>query len=152
MVTPSGFKPETEIDQDVRNAASSVEGDGGVPGGIPGGFPGGLDVVRPPSPPPLPPPQPPVRVGGNIRSPTKTKDVKPTYPAMAQSARVQGVVIIEATIGPDGRVQETKVLRSIPLLDAAALDAVKQWTFTPTLLNGIPVPVIMTVTVNFALQ
>jgi protein TonB len=61
-------------------------------------------------------------------------------------------VIIEAIIGPDGRVQEAKVLRSIPLLDAAALDAVRQWQFTPTLLNGVPVPVIMTVTVNFTLQ
>ena len=101
---------------------------------------------------PPPPPPAPVRVGGNIRPPTKTKDVKPTYPAIAQSARVQGVVIIEATIGPNGAVQEAKVLRSIPLLDQAALDAVRQWQFTPTLLNGVPVPVIMTVTVNFTLQ
>ena len=93
-----------------------------------------------------------VRVGGNIKPPTKTKDVRPVYPSIAQSARVQGVVIIEATIGPDGRVQEAKVLRSIALLDAAALDAVKQWVFTPTTLNGTPVPVIMTVTVNFTLQ
>ena len=62
------------------------------------------------------------------------------------------VVIIEATIGPDGRVTDTKVLRSIPLLDQAAVDAVKQWTYTPTLLNGVPVPVIMTVTVNFTLK
>ena len=76
----------------------------------------------------------------------------PIYPAIAQSARVAGVVIIEATIGPNGRVQEAKVLRSIPLLDAAALEAVRQWEFTPTLLNGVPVPVIMTVTVNFTLQ
>ena len=74
------------------------------------------------------------------------------YTAIAQSARVQGVVIVEATIGPDGRVAEAKVLRSIPLLDAAALDAVRQWQFTPTLLNGQAVPVIMTVTVNFTLQ
>ena len=94
----------------------------------------------------------PVRVGGNIKTPTKVKDVKPVYPPIAQSARVQGVVIIEATIGPDGRVKDAKVLRSIPLLDQAALDAVKQWQFTPTLLNGVPVPVIMTVTVNFTLQ
>jgi protein TonB len=65
---------------------------------------------------------------------------------------VQGIVIIEATIGPHGKVQEAKVLRSIPLLDQAALDAVKQWEFTPTLLNGVPVPVIMTVTVQFTLQ
>jgi len=109
-------------------------------------------VAAPPPPPPPPPPAAPVRVGGNIKPPTKVKDVKPTYPAIAQSARVQGVVIIEATIGPNGAVQEAKVLRSIPLLDAAALDAVRQWQFTPTLLNGVPVPVIMTVTVNFTLQ
>jgi len=74
------------------------------------------------------------------------------YPPIAQSARVQGVVILEATIGPDGRVQNAKILRSVPLLDAAALEAVQQWEYTPTLLNGEPVPVIMTVTVNFTLQ
>jgi len=62
------------------------------------------------------------------------------------------VVIIEATIGTDGKVKDAKVLRTIPLLDQAALDAVRQWEFTPTLLNGVPVPVIMTVTVNFTLQ
>jgi len=93
-----------------------------------------------------------VRVGGNIKAPQKVKDVKPTYPAIAQSARVQGIVIIEATIGPNGTVTDAKVLRSIPLLDAAAIDAVRQWVFTPTTLNGQAVPVIMTVTVNFTLQ
>ena len=93
-----------------------------------------------------------MRFGGNIKPPTKVKDQKPVYPPIAQSARVQGVVIIEATIGLNGKVEQAKVLRSIPLLDAAALDAVKGWEFTPTLLNGVPVPVIMTVTVNFTLQ
>ena len=93
-----------------------------------------------------------VRVGGQVRPPIRIKEVAPVYPAIAQSARVQGVVIIEAVIGPDGRVQDAKVLRSIPLLDSAALDAVRQWQYTPTLLNGVPVPVIMTVTVNFTLQ
>ena len=73
------------------------------------------------------------------------------YPPIAQSARIQGVVIIEATIGVNGRIQDARILRSIPLLDAAAIDAVKQWRYTPTLLNGRPVPVIMTVTVNFTL-
>jgi len=97
-------------------------------------------------------PAQPVRVGGNVPPPKKVKDVRPEYPALAQSARVQGVVIIEATIGPDGRVQDARVLRSIPLLDASALDAVRQWEFTPTTLNGAPVPVIMTVTVNYTLQ
>jgi protein TonB len=93
-----------------------------------------------------------VRVGGNIKQPTKVKNVPPVYPPIAQSARVQGVVILEATIGPDGHVQDVHVLRSIPLLDAAAIDAVKQWVYSPTLLNNVPVPVIMTVTVNFTLR
>jgi protein TonB len=122
--------------------------EGGVPGGVVGGVVGGL----PEAPPPPPPPTQPVRVGGQIKQPTKTKHVAPMYPPIAQSARVQGVVIIEAIIGPNGRVQDAKVLRSIPLLDQAALDAVKQWEFTPTLLNNTPVPVIMTVTVQFTLS
>ena len=92
----------------------------------------------------------PVRVGGQVRAPKKLKDVKPVYPAIAQSARVAGVVTIEATIGPDGKVIDAKVVRSIPLLDQAALDAVRQWEYTPTLLNGVPVPVLVTVTINFA--
>jgi protein TonB len=74
------------------------------------------------------------------------------YPAMAQSARIGGVVIIEATIGADGKVIDTKILRSVPLLDQAALDAVRQWEYTPTLLNGVPVPVVVTVTINFTRQ
>jgi len=90
-----------------------------------------------------------VRVGGKIKPPTKIKDVKPVYAAMAQSARIAGVVVIEATIGPDGKVIDTKILRSVPLLDQAALDAVRQWEYTPTLLNGVPVPVVVTVTINF---
>ena len=93
-----------------------------------------------------------VRVGGNIRQPTKIKDVRPVYPPIAQTARVSGVVIVEARIEGDGRVSQARVLRSIPLLDQAALDAVTQWEFQPTLMNGVPVPVIMTLTVNFTLN
>lgn len=99
-----------------------------------------------------PPPPEPVRVGGNIQAPTKVTNVDPRYPPVAQAARVQGVVILEAVIGPDGRVTDVKVLRSVPLLDEAAIEAVRQWTYTPTLLNGVAVPVIMTVTVNFQLR
>jgi protein TonB len=108
----------------------------------------------PPTPPPPPPPGWPanaVRVGGNMKQPVKTKHVAPVYPPIAQSANVQGVVILETVIGVDGKVQDARILRSIPLLDQAAMDAVKQWEFTPTLLNGTPVPVIMTVTVQFSL-
>jgi len=91
----------------------------------------------------------PVRPGGRIMAPKKIKDVKPVYPAIAQSARVSGVVTIEATIGPDGKVTDARVVRSIPLLDQAALDAVRQWEYLPTMLNGLPVPVVVTVTINF---
>ena len=129
------------------------------------GFDRGLDTAAPlgilegGDPQPIPPPPttaspatlPPVRVGGEINRPVKTKDASPVYPQIAVISRIQGVVIIEATIGVDGAVQEARVLRSIPLLDSAALDAVKQWEFTPTLLNGEPVPVVMTVTVQFTL-
>ena len=86
---------------------------------------------------------------GSDQATKKIKDVKPVYPAIAQSARVAGVVTIEATIGPDGKVIDAKVVRSVPLLDQAALDAVRQWEYMPTLLNGVPVPVLTTVTVNF---
>jgi TonB family protein len=93
----------------------------------------------------------PVRVGGNIKVPTKVKDVKPVYPPIAQSARVQGVIILEVLIDEGGSVANARVLRSIPLLDAAALGAVSQWQFTPTELDGRRVAVIVTVTVNFTL-
>jgi TonB family protein len=113
-----------------------------------------------PPPPPPPPPDwarqdasdPPLRVGGTIKPPTKLKNVNPVYPQEAQDAKVQGVVIIEARIERDGTVGRARVLRSIPMLDDAAVDAVRQWEFTPTLLNGAPMPVMMTVTVNFTLQ
>jgi protein TonB len=107
-------------------------------------------VVPPPSPPP--PPRDPVRIGGQIRPPQKTHDVRPVYPPLALAARVEGIVIIEATIGVDGRVLNARVLRSVPLLDQAALDAVRQWAYAPTTLNGVEVPVIMSVTVTFTLR
>jgi len=105
----------------------------------------------------MPPPtwnpgDPPVRIGGNVKAPTKIKHVNPVYPPEAQQARIQGIVIIEAQIDQDGRVANARVIRSVALLDDAALDAVLQWEFTPTVLDGKPVPVIMTVTVNFTLQ
>jgi protein TonB len=94
----------------------------------------------------------PVRVGGDVKPPIKTKDVKPVYPSMARQTRTQGVVILEITIGDDGKVKAVKVLKSLPLLEAAAIDAVKQWEFKPTLINGKATPVIMPVAVNFSLD
>lgn len=111
----------------------------------------------PPPPPPAPPPGPvdgvmPLRVGGNVAPPTKIRDVKPEYPMEARAAGISGLVIIETVIDTTGVVRDARVLKSVPALDHAALDAVKQWQFTPTRLNNTPVPVIMTVTVNFSLQ
>lgn len=97
-------------------------------------------------------PQQPVRVGGNVTAPTKVVDVQPVYPAAARRMRVEGIVILETVIGATGSVEQVRVLRSVPLLDEAAVEAVRQWRYTPTLLNGLPVPVVMSVTVNFTLQ
>ena len=115
---------------------------------------GNIDNVLPPPPVVVPPPpvKPgPVRVGHMVKTPVKTKNVQPIYPRMALEARIEGVVIIEATINETGQVINAKPLRGVPLLEQAALDAVRQWEFTPSLLNGVPVPVIMTVTVTFTL-
>jgi periplasmic protein TonB len=104
-------------------------------------------------PPPVPaPPQRPVRPGGDIREPVKVKNVAPVYPQIAINARIQGRVVIDAVIGTDGVVREARILSGVPLLNQAALDAVKQWRYTPTMLNNVPVQVIMTVTVQFNLQ
>jgi TonB family protein len=100
-----------------------------------------------------PPPTPKaLRVGAGISEPKKVRNVNPRYPEIAKQARVQGVVILECTIDSRGDVSDIKVLRSIPLLDAAAVEAVKQWRYEPTILNGVAVPLIMTVTVNFRLS
>ena len=93
----------------------------------------------------------PLRVGSGIAVPVRLKHVAPVYPEEAQAARIQGVVIIEATVGADGRVADARILRSVPMLDAAALEAVRQWEYQPTLLNGVPTPVVMTTTVQFSL-
>lgn len=151
---PRDITPETGAE------AQQVGDESGVPGGVVGGLAGGLSgsvaggviggsgsaqtgragpIV--------------VRAGAGMKPPRKIRDVKPVYPAGALPLRAQGAVLIEAVIGPDGRVQDAKVLHSVvPLLDQAALDAVRQWAYEPWLLNGEPVSVIMTVVVNFALQ
>jgi protein TonB len=93
-----------------------------------------------------------VKVGGAIKPPKKLKHVPPIYPPIAQSARVSGVVVIEARIEADGHVSGARVLKSIPLLDEAAIEAVQQWEFEPTLLNGQPSPVMVTLAVSFTLE
>jgi protein TonB len=101
-----------------------------------------------------PPPGREHRIGdGVLTPPHKIKDVRPVYPPSMQRAGIQGVVIIEATISKTGCVTGGEVLRSVELpLDLAAMKAVSGWRFEPTVLNGSPVPVVMTVTVSFRLQ
>jgi len=93
----------------------------------------------------------PMKVGGHIREPRKIRNVSPVYPLAAKEARIQGTVVLEAVISTEGCVRELRLLESVPALDLAAFVAVAQWRYTPTLLNGEPVPVIMTVTVRFKL-
>jgi protein TonB len=143
---PDSIAPEIFVPFDIAPTGTDrIIGAVGDPAG---------DVGVPP-PPPAPRavvPLPPVRVGGVVRAPQKVHHVAPSYPPIAQAAKISGVVIIEALIAEDGSVREVKVLKSVPLLDAAATDAVRQWRFTPTLLNGVPVQVIMSVTVSFTLN
>ena len=120
-------------------------------------WPGGIgDQIALPGPAmPAPPARAvpaPLRVGQGVREPRKIVDVRPIYPEIAMRARVQGAVILEAVIDERGAVDRIKVLRSSPLLDAAAIDAVRQWRYTPTLVNGAPVAVLITITFNFTLN
>ena len=104
---------------------------------------------------PLPPvrsaPQGRMRAGVGVQAPVKLVHVPPVYPAIAREAGVQGTVILEAVISASGQVEDVKVLRSARLLDASAIEAVRQWRFTPTMFNGQAIPVVMTVTVTFTL-
>jgi protein TonB len=140
---------------------------GGIPGGVPGGAMGNVlghllssseaMVSAPPPPVPPPPPPPPVavakaspvRVGGVIREPRLIKIVNPIYPTLAAKARVTGTVVLEATVAADGTVDEIRVISGHMLLIDAAINCVKQWKYEPTLLNGTPIPIILTAKVTF---
>jgi periplasmic protein TonB len=113
---------------------------GGVPGGVIGGTPGGMgDEV-------------PMRITAEVKQPQLIKKVEPPYPEVGRRSKLEGVVVLEAVITKTGSVEEVKVLRSLhPVMDQAALNAVKQWKYKPAILNGRPVKVYFTVTVTFRL-
>jgi protein TonB len=138
---------------------------GGVPGGVPGGAAGGviggiIGSVPTAAPPPPPPPvkvEKPVtpqriRVGGNVQAAKLIRQPRPIYPPLAKQARISGHVILNAIIGKDGTIQNLTVASGHPLLIPAALEAVKQWVYQPTLLNGEPVEVVTQIDVNFTLS
>ncbi len=153
IVAPHEIRPEQPAPE-ARGAeyvTNSILGDGSSSmTGV------GITIGDGPAPPPPasqpPAPRGPVPIGGAIREPVKVVNVNPIYPQIAQAARVEGVVKIQAIIGTDGIVQEAHVVSGVPLLNDAALTAVRQWRYRPTTLNNQPVAVIMTVTVNFRLQ
>lgn len=146
LVAPDTITSEPDI-------APGFEADTPAAVGVVGGTDVEISGVVAPPVAVMSPPAGPIPVGGNIRAPQRVAYVAPMYPPLALAARVQGVVIIEATIDGRGSVQAARVLRSdSPLLNEHALTAVRRWTYTPTLLNGVPVSVIMTVTVHFRLQ
>jgi periplasmic protein TonB len=131
--------------------------EGGIPPiGVTSGAGTGLIGIGAAPPPPMPAPPPPpqprlVRAGHGVREPKKIVSIPPEYPELAKRAGIEGVVILEAVIDVSGRVDQVKVLSSIPMLNDAAIRAVKQWRYTPTELNGVPVPVLLTITVRFSI-
>ncbi len=166
LIMPTAIPKEIArvVDEPVAPVTGVI---GGVPGGMPGGVVGGVlggllatnapaiapPALAPPPPPPPPPPKAapaaPVRVGGSVREPRVLKMVQPLYPPLASKARVSGTVILEATLTEKGTVDRIHVVSGHPLLVQAAIDCVKQWRYEPTLLNGVPVAVILTAKVNF---
>jgi protein TonB len=149
VVAPAGVAMETGREPVV--ASTSIGAIAGVESGSPLGIEG-VGVETAVAPPPSPAPIAPVRLHPGMTAPVKVVDAAPVYPAIARIAHVQGVVILEAVLDVEGRVDSVRVLRSIAQLDQSAVDAVKRWRFTPALLNGQPVSVVMTVTINFTLQ
>ena len=109
--------------------------------------------MAPPPPPPPPPPAPGtrVRVGGNVQLANLLEHPRPVYPALAKLSRIQGTVRFDTIIGLDGKITWLQVVSGHPLLIQAAQDAVKLWTYRPTLLNGAPVEVQTIIDVNFTL-
>jgi protein TonB len=151
LPTPRSVLAFDSVDPILNHTAADVRGRTGVDGVEAGGFGfgGGLGITEPP--PPLAPTQP-VRLHWRMTPPRKVHDLLPAYPAQARAARAEGLVVLEAIIDVEGRVASLRVLRPVPLLTEAALDAVRQWRYEPAWLNGQPVPVVMTVTVNFTLD
>ena len=164
LTEPTSIPPKIVITDDSTGPAIIgllAPGDGSTMLSLPGlanSYPSNLAPVPLDVPPPPPPPAPvikntqPVRRGGVIQAANLIQQVKPVYPVLAQQTRVEGVVVMEAVISKEGSVESLRVISGHPLLNKAALDAVQQWKYRPTLLNGEPVEVLTTITVTFTLR
>jgi protein TonB len=144
---PAPVEEPTSIEPETGGEGSHDGIDGGVDGGV-GDGPVGESAPSGPG----VGPSGPLRLGSTIAPPKKIKDVRPVYPRVGLATQAQGTVILDVTIGTDGKVQDAKVIHSVPQLDLAALEAVRQWEYEPTRINGALVTLIMTVVVNFAIQ
>ena len=165
LMAPKSVPKEiaTIREEELPPASSAVGGvvggfSGGVAGGTPGGVLGGIIGSVPSA---LPPPPPPpvkavtlkrITIGGNVQQAKLVRQPKPVYPPLAKQARISGVVHLAAVISKDGTIQDLKVISGHPLLIPSALEAVKQWVYQPTLLNGEPVEVSTQIDVNFTLS
>jgi protein TonB len=166
LMAPKSVPKEiaTIREEELPPASSGVGGVmGGIPGGVAGGTPGGvLGGIIGSVPSALPPPPPPpvkvdlkpkrITIGGNVQQAKLVRQPKPVYPPLAKQARISGVVHLAAVISKDGTIQDLKVISGHPLLIPSALEAVKQWVYQPTLLNGEPVEVSTQIDVNFTLS
>jgi protein TonB len=160
LIAPRAIPKHVEIVKEAPQESSALQGvAGGVPGGVPGGTLGGVlggvlsfgNQPVPPPPPRRPAESGPVRVGGKVQAPRLVRSIQPLYPLLAKETRTQGVVVLDCVIDPQGNVTQIQLVSGHPLLVQAALDAVRQWKYQPTLLNGEPVAVEMRVTVQFTL-
>jgi periplasmic protein TonB len=149
MVAPTVIPKTVQMIKDEAPDIGAVGVEGGVGGGVPGGVLGGIIGNTAPAPPK--PTQTRIRVGGNVQGAKLVHQVQPVYPQIAKTAHVSGTVLLHAIIAKDGSIQELQYVSGPPLLMRAAMDAVHEWRYQPTLLNGEPVEVDTTIQVVFTL-
>jgi protein TonB len=148
MVAPTVIPKKIEIIKEAAPDVSIGQANVGVVGGT-GPLGGVGPVIAPPPPKPVTPAR--IRVGGNVQAASLVRKVQPVYPQIARTAHVSGTVVLHAIIAKDGTIQELQYVTGPPLLMRAAMDAVREWRYKPTLLNGEPVEVDTTISVVFSL-
>ena len=153
LVQPRAIPKEVAVFKEAELPPEAPISGGGVLGGVDQGLLGGLGAGPAVAAPPPPPPKTAQRIklGGQVVAAKLLAQPQPVYPPLARQARIQGNVVLHAIIDKDGRVGELQVISGHPLLVQAALDAVKNWRYQPTQLNGDPVEVDTTITVSFVL-
>ncbi|OLB36333.1 MAG: energy transducer TonB [Acidobacteria bacterium 13_2_20CM_57_17] len=157
LMQPKVIPKEVKIIKEDAEPDVATGMTGGVPGGVAGGSMGGvlggvIGGMGAAPPPPRPHQTGPLRVGGNVQAARIVNRVQPVYPPLARQTRISGTVRLHAIIGKDGAITSLEVMSGHPLLQQAALDAVRQWRYQPTLLNGEPVDVDTTIDVIFSLN